>query len=83
MSGQDNALEVWLECDLGPPCRVGTLAHDRGQIRFQYEQAWLRDARAFAIDPDLSLEKHRSFPSPSWATSASFWTHRRTVGARH
>jgi serine/threonine-protein kinase HipA len=64
MSGQDNALEVWLECDLGPPCRVGTLAHDRGQIRFQYEQAWLRDARAFAIDPDLSLDKAPFFPKP-------------------
>jgi serine/threonine-protein kinase HipA len=64
MSCQDNAVEVWLECDLGPPCRVGTLAHDRGQIRFQYEQAWLRDARVFAIDPDLSLDKAPFFPKP-------------------
>ena len=37
MSNQDNALEVWLDCDLGPPCLVGTLAHDRGQIRFHYD----------------------------------------------
>ncbi len=64
MSGQDNALEVWLDCDLGPPCLVGTLAHDRGQIRFHYERAWLRDARAFALDPDLSLDEAPFFPRP-------------------
>mgnify|MGYP003383240923 CR=1 FL=1 len=64
MSGQDNALEVWFDCDLGPACRVGTLTHDRGQIRFQYERAWLRDARAFALDPDLSLDEAPFFPKP-------------------
>ena len=64
MSGQDDALEVWLDCDLGPPCLVGTLAHDRGQIRFHYERAWLRDARAFALDPDLSLDEAPFFPKP-------------------
>ncbi len=64
MSGQHNTLEVWLDCDLGPPCLVGTLAHDRGQIRFHYERAWLRDARAFALDPDLSLDEAPFFPKP-------------------
>lgn len=64
MSNQDNALEVWLDCDLGPPCLVGTLAHDRGQIRFHYERMWLRDARAFALDPDLSLDDAPFFPKP-------------------
>ena len=39
---QDSALEVWLDDDLGPPCLVGTLAHDRGQIRFHYERDWLK-----------------------------------------
>ena len=48
MSNQDNALEVWLDCDLGPPCMVGTLAHDRGQIRFHYERAWLRDDHGYS-----------------------------------
>ena len=33
MNNQGNVLEVWLDCELGPPCLVGTLAHDRGQIR--------------------------------------------------
>lgn len=64
MSNQDNTLEVWLDCDLGPPCLVGTLAHDRGQIRFHYERVWLRDARAFALDPDLSLDEAPFFPKP-------------------
>lgn len=64
MSNQDNTLEVWLDCDLGPPCLVGTLAHDRGQIRFHYERMWLRDARAFALDPDLSLDEAPFFPKP-------------------
>ncbi len=64
MRNQDNALEVWLDGDLGPPCLVGTLAHDRGQIRFHYEGGWLRDARAFALDPDLSLDEAPFFPKP-------------------
>jgi len=64
MNGRGDVLEVWLDCDLGPPCRVGTLAHDRGQIRFRYERAWLRDARAFALDPDLSLDAAPFFPKP-------------------
>ena len=64
MSSQDNALEVWLDCNLGPACRVGTLAHDRGQVRFQYDRNWLGQARAFALDPDLSLDEHPFFPKP-------------------
>lgn len=59
-----DALEVWLDSDLGPPCRVGRLAHDRGQIRFHYDPVWLADARAFALDPDLSLDDHPFFPRP-------------------
>ena len=61
---QEDALEVWLDCDLGPPCLVGTLAHDRGQIRFHYERAWLGDPRAFALDPDLTLDDAPFFPKP-------------------
>ncbi|NYT67193.1 type II toxin-antitoxin system HipA family toxin [Pusillimonas noertemannii] len=64
MSTQDNTLEVWLNDDLGPACLVGALAHDRGQIRFYYERAWLQDPRAFALDPDLSLDEHPFFPKP-------------------
>lgn len=64
MSAQDNTLEVWLNDDLGPARQVGMLAHDRGQIRFHYERDWLQDPRAFALDPDLSLDEHPFFPKP-------------------
>jgi serine/threonine-protein kinase HipA len=64
MTGQNESLEVWLDCDLGPASLVGYLAHDRGQIRFQYDKAWLNDPRAFALDPDLSLDTHPFFPKP-------------------
>jgi serine/threonine-protein kinase HipA len=57
-------LEVWLDSDLAPMCQVGTLAHDRGQIRFHYDSRWLNDQRAFALDPDLSLDEHPFFPKP-------------------
>jgi serine/threonine-protein kinase HipA len=72
MSNQDKALEVWLDCDLLPPCLVGTLAHDRGQIRFHYEREWLRDARAFALDPDLSLDEAPFFPKPELSNFGIF-----------
>jgi serine/threonine-protein kinase HipA len=64
VSARGNSLEVWLDCDLGPACPIGTLAHDRGQIRFHYNSDWLRDPRAFALDPDLSLDDAPFFPKP-------------------
>jgi serine/threonine-protein kinase HipA len=64
MSTTQNALEVWLDCDLQPPCLVGTLSHDRGHIRFHYNRDWLKNPRAFAVDPDLSLDEHPFFPKP-------------------
>lgn len=58
-------LEVWLDCDLCPPQRLGALAHDRGQVRFRYEPAWLaQQDLAFAIDPLLSLDDGAFFPKP-------------------
>lgn len=64
MNEQARRLEVWLDCDLGPACLVGHLAHDRGQVRFHYERDWLADSRAFALDPDLSLDAAPFFPRP-------------------
>ena len=64
-----DALEVWLDCDLAPPARVGTLSHDRGQVHFAYEPAWLASAHAFALDPDLSLDALPFFPR---ATAENF-----------
>ena len=42
--------------------RVGTLAHDRGQIRFHYEASWLKNPAAFCLDPQLTLDKAPFFP---------------------
>lgn len=64
MSALNQALEVWLDSERGPACRVGTLAHDQGQIRFHYDRNWLRSPYAFALDPDLSLDEHPFFPKP-------------------
>lgn len=64
MAQPQHLLEVWLDCDLRPPCLVGLLAHDRGQLRFHYERSWLQDPLAFALDPDLSLDDAPFFPRP-------------------
>ncbi|MGE4239728.1 type II toxin-antitoxin system HipA family toxin [Ramlibacter sp.] len=64
MSVSAGTLEVWLDADVGPLARVGMLSHDRGQIRFRYDRAWLHDPRAFALDPDLSLDDQPFFPKP-------------------
>jgi serine/threonine-protein kinase HipA len=59
------SLEVWLDCDLCPMQRLGTLTHDRGQIRFHYDKSWLTQQDiAFAIDPQLSLDAGPFFPKP-------------------
>ncbi len=64
----ENSLEVWLDSDAAPLCRVGTLAHDRGQVRFRYDRDWLAQPFAFslalALDPDLSLGDAAFFPKP-------------------
>lgn len=59
------SLEVWLDCDLCPMQRLGTLAHDRGQVRFHYDKTWLTQQDiAFAIDPHLTLDAGPFFPKP-------------------
>jgi serine/threonine-protein kinase HipA len=58
-------LEVWLDCDLCPKQRLGTLSHERGQVRFAYDLGWLRQQDiAFAIDPQLTLDAAPFFPKP-------------------
>lgn len=59
------SLEVWLDADfLATRERVGTLSHERGQVRFSYEAEWLKKPYAFALDPDLSLDQAPFFPNP-------------------
>lgn len=60
-----DSLEVWLDCELCPLQRLGILAHDRGQVRFQYDKTWLaQEGIAFTIDPQLSLDAGAFFPKP-------------------
>lgn len=72
MSNPSAVLEVWLDCDLANACLVGTLAHDRGQIRFRYERSWLAQPQAFALDPDLSLDDAPFFPKPNMGNFGVF-----------
>jgi serine/threonine-protein kinase HipA len=59
------SLEVWLDADFLPErLQVGSLAHDRGAVRFSYEPAWLQHPLSFALDPDLSLGEGAFYPRP-------------------
>lgn len=59
-------LEVWLDVNfLKQMVRVGTLAHDRGQVRFNYAKDWLKHPLRFSLDPRLSLDNSVFFPNPS------------------
>lgn len=58
-------LEVWLDADIvEQPVQVGVLAHDRGHVRFNYDEAWLLHPQRFNIDPDLSLDGAMFHPNP-------------------
>lgn len=64
MKQNDESLEVWLDCDLGPAARVGLLSQDRGQVRFRYDEAWIKDPRAFSLDLGLDLDEGTFYPKP-------------------
>jgi serine/threonine-protein kinase HipA len=51
------SVEVWLDADfVSEKIRVGTLSHDRGAVRFAYEESWLKHSLSFALDPELTLD---------------------------
>ena len=60
-------LWVWIDDPaFGPLQRIGILSRgDRGSVRFAYEQAWLKHAHAFALDPELELSAGEFFPGVS------------------
>jgi serine/threonine-protein kinase HipA len=59
------SLEVWLNADFLPERqRVGTLDHDRGTVRFNYDPSWVAHPLSFALDPDLSLGEGVYYPQP-------------------
>ena len=64
MNASNSVVEVWLDCDFYPAQKIGMLHHDRGQIRFHYDAAWIKQPAAFMIDPQLTLDEGAFFPKP-------------------
>ncbi|MCY7388288.1 MAG: type II toxin-antitoxin system HipA family toxin [Burkholderiales bacterium] len=65
MKSDPSTLEVWIDADfVGELQLVGSLSYDRGQVRFRYGDAWLKQRIAFELDPDLTLDKAPFFPRP-------------------
>jgi serine/threonine-protein kinase HipA len=61
----DNKLEVWIDADfIDKMTKVGTLSHNRGNVRFNYDKGWLAYPNCFDIDPDLSLDDATFHPNP-------------------
>ena len=60
-------LEVWIDVSFidKEPVKVGYLKHDRGNVRFNYDDAWLSHPQRFDIDPDLSLDNAVFHPNPT------------------
>lgn len=96
MSGSD--LEVWLDSDLDDMRRVGTLSHDRGQVRFRYDKAWIKRARVVAEDIQMSLVRAPltlskagcpgsvDIPASRWMTHSTSPSRQRSegrTGGRH
>jgi serine/threonine-protein kinase HipA len=73
MSRALSEIQVWLDADFvdGLIC-VGTLHHERGQLRFRYHKDWLMNPAAFALDPDLTLDKAPFFPNPDMGNFGVF-----------
>ena len=67
-------LEVWMDVHFidKSPIRIGHLKHDRGNIRFSYDDAWLKHEQRFMIDPDLSLDKAVFHPNPALGNFGTF-----------
>lgn len=66
-SGLPEGLEVWLDDPtFGPLTHLGRL-HRAGQdsVRFEYSPLWLKNAAAFALDPELSLASGNFHPKDS------------------
>ena len=65
MTRPPSEMQVWLDADFAGELQwVGILQHDRGQLRFSYRDDWLKNPVAFALDPDLTLDKAPFFPKP-------------------
>jgi serine/threonine-protein kinase HipA len=72
MSEKANQLEVWVDCDICPMQLLGILSHDRGVVRFEYHDQWLRNKLAFEIDPELALGSGSFYPKPEMGNFGIF-----------
>lgn len=83
MSKDNNKLEVWLDANfLGKMHKVGLLAHNRGQVRFHYDKAWLKHPSCFALDPDLTLMPSLFSQNRKSVILVYFWIHRLIAGGK-
>jgi len=60
-----NTVEVWIDADIAPLTRVGTLEHDRGTVRFDHDPHWIDASFGFALAPGLPLQRGSFFPPKS------------------
>lgn len=75
-------LEVWIDADfIDKTTRVGTLSHDRGNVRFHYDKSWLTHPNCYDIDPDLSLDDATFHPNPELVFQCAFTTKKRILYA--
>jgi serine/threonine-protein kinase HipA len=52
----EDMVEVHLDCEFTKgPTLVGKLSNDRGQVRFNYDEKWLKNPQAFQLDPRRCL----------------------------
>lgn len=65
-------LEVWVDSDIVPLRRIGTLSHDRGTVWFTYDQEWLTSPGAFQIDPRLQLISGSAYAHPDTGSFGIF-----------
>ncbi|MFP4153237.1 MAG: HipA N-terminal domain-containing protein, partial [Alkalispirochaeta sp.] len=65
-------LEVWIDSDILPLRKIGTLSHDRGTVWFTYDQEWLTSPTAFQIDPRLQLTSGSAYAHPDTGSFGIF-----------
>jgi serine/threonine-protein kinase HipA len=70
----DQRLEVWLDhSDLvSEPTKIGNLVHNKGLVRFRYDDRWLKNPLAFEIDPQLTLDSQDFFPNQNTGSFGVF-----------
>ena len=86
MMRSPHRLEVWLDCELAPACRVGTLAHDRGQVAVvDHWQDAARNAGISGADIDTmsgAFAAHAGYRAGARGERVTPWTAGRATAHR-